>query len=83
MAPGIGCETLVMHSREDELTSARSATWLQQHLGPSSTEIVLLDDSYHMVCIDNERKIVADRILAFLAKHPAAAPPETDFGRHQ
>ncbi len=69
------CQTLVIHSYEDDLTSARSAEWLRGHLGRERTQLVLLNNSYHMVCIDNERGIVADSILRFLADE--AAPQKT------
>ena len=69
--PGIDCQTLLIHAREDDLTSTKSAEWLQQHLGKDRTELVLLDNSYHMVCIDCDRKIVAESVLKFLSGNAA------------
>ena len=69
--PGINCQTLVIHSHEDDLTSAKSAEWLQRHLGEDRTELVMLNNSYHMVCIDNDRKIVSENVLRFLNGKPA------------
>ena len=68
----IQCRTLVIHSRADDLTSVRSAEWLRRHLNEEKTEVVLLDDSFHMVCIDNDRAIVAESVLAFLGKFSVA-----------
>lgn len=69
--PGIDCQTLLIHSHEDDLTSAKSAEWLQRHLGEDRTELVMLNNSYHMVCIDNDRKIVSENILRFLSANRA------------
>jgi carboxylesterase len=69
----IPCETLIVHAHEDELTSVRSATFLHRHIPRSTLE--LLRNSYHMVCIDNERYAVAARVLEFLRADPRPAPP--------
>ena len=60
------CQTLVIHSTQDDLTSAKSAEWLKVYLGEQHTKVVLLNNSYHMVCIDNDRELVAQSVIAFL-----------------
>ncbi|ANJ86763.1 alpha/beta hydrolase [Pandoraea oxalativorans] len=66
----IVCPTLVVHAREDELTSLRSAHYLVEHIGgrghAGRARMVVLEDSYHMVCVDNDREIVARNVLEFL-----------------
>jgi carboxylesterase len=62
----ITCETLVMHSEEDEVTSIRSAEFVCRHLGSRSITFVRLTNSYHMITLDNERDTVAERTLAFV-----------------
>lgn len=66
----ITCPTLVVHAREDELTSLRSAHYLVEHIGghghAGRARMVVLEDSYHMVCVDNDREIVARNVLEFL-----------------
>ena len=64
----VACETLVMHSEEDEVTSIRSAEFVCQHLGSRDVTLVRLTDSYHMITLDNERDTVADRTLAFVQR---------------
>jgi carboxylesterase len=64
-APKIGCPTLVVHAREDELTSLRSANFLVEKIGGGRARMVVLEDSYHMVCVDNDREIVAKNVLEF------------------
>lgn len=61
----IHCPTLIVHAREDELTSLESAYFLQREMTSAPTEIVVLENSYHMICVDNDRNQVA----ASVARH--------------
>lgn len=78
----VSCQTLIIHSREDDLTSSRSANWLQTHLGKERSDVVLLQNSYHMVCIDNDREFVGRTVLEFLERieQGNAAPPSFNAG---
>ncbi len=62
------CPTLIMHAEEDELTSPRSARYLERRI-PHAT-LVMLQDSYHMICVDQERERVMRNVLGFLGKDP-------------
>ncbi|MEO7497946.1 MAG: acyl-CoA-binding protein [Casimicrobiaceae bacterium] len=73
-APKITCPTLVVHAREDELTSLRSANFLVEKIGGGRARMVILEDSYHMVCVDNDKEIVARNVLEFFG---AAMPGAT------
>ena len=73
-AKEIRCPTLVVHAREDELTSLRSANFLVEQIGGARARMVVLEDSYHMVCVDNDREIVAKNVLEFFG---AALPGAT------
>lgn len=68
-APQTHCPTLVIHAREDELTSLRSANTLQATLPNART--VVLENSYHMICVDNDRDQVAAEVLGFFGFDPA------------
>lgn len=70
-APDTRCQTLIIHAREDELTSLRSAHTLQAALPHART--VVLENSYHMICVDNDRDQVAAEVLDFFGLDPAAA----------
>jgi carboxylesterase len=72
-ASSIRCPTLVVHAREDELTSLRSANFLVEAIGGGRARMVVLEDSYHMVCVDNDREIVAKNVLEFLGAALAGA----------
>lgn len=65
----IACPTLVVHARQDELTSLRSANYLVEQIGQGKragqARMVVLEDSYHMVCVDNDRELVARNVLEF------------------
>jgi carboxylesterase len=73
-AKDIRCPTLVVHAREDELTSLRSANFMVEQIGGGRARMVVLEDSYHMVCVDNDREIVAKNVLEFVG---AAMPGAT------
>ena len=73
-ASKIGCQTIVVHAREDELTSLKSANFLVEEIGGAKARMVILEDSYHMICVDNDREIVARNVLEFLG---AALPGAT------
>ena len=55
---------LLVHPRQDDRANIANSFWLQRHLaGPVS--MVVLNDSYHVVTMDRQRQIVADRTVAF------------------
>lgn len=67
-AKNIKAPTLIVHAREDELTSLRSAEYLQAHIADART--VVLENSYHMICVDNDRDQVANSVLKFFGFPP-------------
>jgi carboxylesterase len=66
------CDTLVLHAREDELTSLRSAHFLRDRIERS--KVIVLENSYHLVCVDNDRELVAASVLDFLGLQANSAP---------
>ena len=57
--------TLIVHSREDDYAGLDNAVYLQGEL-PGRVDMVVLEDSYHMVTLDKERHVVVERARAFL-----------------
>lgn len=57
--------TLILHPREDCLADLDNAFHLQRNLG-GRCELLVLDDSYHLVTVDRQRQLVADTTLRFL-----------------
>lgn len=57
--------TLIIHAREDDHADLNNANYLQRALG-GTVDMVVLDDSYHMVTIDKQRQVVVDQTRAFI-----------------
>jgi len=58
---------LILHPREDDYAGLSNATHLQKSLA-GRVELVVLEDSYHLVTVDRQRGLVLDRTLAFLSQ---------------
>ncbi len=56
--------TLIFHAREDDQSDISNAFLLQKRLG-GLTEVMVLDDSYHMVTLDRQRMQVVEKTIAF------------------
>jgi carboxylesterase len=65
--PEIQTPTLVLHAREDDVTSIKNASYIAARIG-GRVEKILLENSYHMITIDQERELVADHSIAFLRR---------------
>lgn len=58
---------LILHAREDDYAGLDNAAYLQRELaGP--VDLVVLEDSYHMVTVDRQRHVVLDRTVAFVSR---------------
>jgi carboxylesterase len=70
---------LLVHPREDDRANIANSFWLQRNLG-GLVDMVVLDDSYHVMTMDRQRHIVTDRTIAFVesvglgSKQPDAEP---------
>lgn len=70
IAPQVTTPTLIVHAEDDDMSHPRNADRLGSALaGPS--EQMRLEDSYHMVHVDRQHRLVAERTAAFFA---ACAP---------
>lgn len=75
--PSITCPTLLVHAREDDVAGLSNAFEVQRRLS-GLVDAVILDDSYHLVTIDQQRDILIERSVAFakrLAQGAAAKRP--------
>lgn len=59
--------TVILHPRADDYAALNNATWLQKKLG-GLVELVVLDDSYHIVTVDRQRQVVLDHTLALAGR---------------
>jgi carboxylesterase len=72
-APQIRAPALIVHAREDDLADLRNAHRLRAALGGPS-ELVVLEDSFHMVHVDNEHARVAGLTADFFDRQSAVVP---------
>jgi carboxylesterase len=56
---------LIVHPRDDDIASLKNAQYLQTHLG-GLVDTLVLDDSYHMVTLDQQRHTVVERTTNFV-----------------
>ncbi|MEQ1650384.1 MAG: alpha/beta hydrolase, partial [Hyphomicrobiaceae bacterium] len=68
--------TLIVHPRHDDMAHLRNAQLVQTNLG-GIVDCVILDDSYHLVTLDKQRAIVADRAAAFVSRLARSAAPSS------
>lgn len=59
--------SLILHPREDDHADLNNSEFLQRNLG-GRVELVVLDDSYHIITIDRQRQVVVDRTVSFMTK---------------
>lgn len=62
---------LLIHAREDEAASPRSAYEVAEHVGSKDIHCVMLTDSYHMISIDQEKNKTLQEMCAFLSTIPS------------
>jgi carboxylesterase len=71
---------LIVHPRQDDMASLRNAHYLQTHLG-GLVDTLVLDDSYHMVTLDQQRHLVAERTARFVAWLESAIAAKGEIAR--
>ena len=60
---------LIIHSKEDDLTSIKSANIVYKNIASNDKNLIILTDSYHMVLYDNEKEFVFSKAVEFLNMH--------------
>ena len=55
---------LIIHPRHDDIADIDNAYYLQRKLG-GLVDMVVLDDSYHIITLDRQRTVVVDRSVEF------------------
>ncbi len=61
----ISTPSLILHASEDDMTSVRSNADLLERSLAGPVRKVLLDDCYHMITVDRQRREVADHTVEF------------------
>ena len=65
------CRLLIIQSVEDDTCSVWSAEEILEHCRSEVRRVIWLGNSYHIVTIDNEREIVLNEVLNFVAQTSA------------
>jgi carboxylesterase len=71
--PEITTPALILHSREDDLTSMKNPDYVEQKIGSKIVRKIILDDSYHMMTIDNQKDQVAEETAKFFREQLSPA----------
>lgn len=62
--PGLSLpNVLIIHAKEDEVAGLSNVRWLERSWRDGQVKTVLLENSYHMITIDNDRSQVCQEIL--------------------
>jgi carboxylesterase len=69
--PELHVPTLILHSTEDDLSDARHARYISEHIG-ATHQLTWIEDSYHMIHIDRQHKRVADLTADFFEAYDVA-----------
>jgi carboxylesterase len=64
---------LVAHATEDDIAHVRNAHLVVNRVN-AHVELLLLQDSYHMITLDRERRLLADRLGGFFAQIAGQEP---------
>lgn len=62
------CPILMIHARDDEICSLRSVERVFEAMPQADKELVILENSYHMVTIDNDRQQLIKLIDHFVRR---------------
>lgn len=65
--PEVRAPLLVVQAQHDDVTGPRNARFILDRVGSQRRELLLLEQSYHLVCADLERSRVAERMQQFCA----------------
>lgn len=74
----VTCPALIIHSREDDLTSLKSANETYNKISSKDKELIVLENSYHMVLYDNEKEFVFNKALSFFDTHSITKDSEKE-----
>ncbi len=64
--------SLIFHPRHDDRSALSASQGLQRRLG-GAVDLIVLDDSYHLVTSDRQRALVLERVLEFAEALPELA----------
>lgn len=64
--PSVKTPIMLIHAKDDDMTSPKNAEYILQNIAATEKSLLLLEDSYHMITIDQEKDKVAQAAIGFL-----------------
>jgi len=61
--------TLILHAMQDDVASIKNANYVESNVGSSVIRKILLDDTYHMLPLDNQKERVAEEMIKFFREN--------------
>jgi carboxylesterase len=72
--PAVTSPVLLVQAANDDMTGPRNSEFIRDRVGSARREVVLLEQSYHVVSADLERSVVADHLQQFCESLIAPSP---------
>ncbi|MDP2766714.1 MAG: alpha/beta hydrolase, partial [Candidatus Methanoperedens sp.] len=67
--PAVTTPIQLLQAKDDDVTSPKNSYYIYNHIGSKDKEVVLFEDSYHIIIADPERDNVAAQTIAFFEKY--------------
>jgi carboxylesterase len=67
--PHIDVPIQLIHAQEDDMASVRNSQFIYERVRSTKKELVLLQNSYHIITADQERETVAKKMTEFFNSH--------------
>lgn len=64
--PAVKTPALILHAREDDMVSIKNAEYLLKKISSYPKSLIALDNSYHMITIDNDKDKVVEEVVKFI-----------------
>jgi carboxylesterase len=68
MLPNIKVPVQLIQARNDDITSVKNSQFIYDRIKSKKKELILLDNSYHVITADQEREKVAENVDVFFKK---------------
>lgn len=75
--PQVNLPTLIVQGRHDHLVKFKSADYLQQTIPAGRKQVLIMENSGHMVCHSGESPAMMDEVLRFIRSPEASGQAET------
>lgn len=60
--------TVILQAREDDMTGPRNGELVYNTIASQQKRLILLDDCYHVITVDKQRKAVANHLIEFFGR---------------